>query len=159
MLFGKSFLSSSSQLLTLAIVLIGQVPPEDKFNHLKQQLESYDFTVKIEPPPAKGAYGLLQTKTKTIWINPIVFDLEIALPTLIHEATHAAQVCAGNGEIFPLNLSISPPNVARPFFTRYHEGFRRHLEAEAYAVQAHPQGYNMILDLLEKHCENKENPE
>ena len=156
-MFAKPFLSISSQLFTFAIVLIGQVPPEDKFNNLKQQLESYDFTVKIEIPPARRAYGLLQTKSKTIWINPIVFDLEIALPTLIHEATHAAQVCAGNGEIFPLNLSISPPNVARPFFTRYHEGFRRHLEAEAYAVQAHPEGYEMIVDLLDEHCGNKEN--
>ena len=82
----------------------------------------------------------------------MVFDLQIALPTLIHEATHAAQLCAGEGEIFPLNLSISPPNIARPFFTHYNHGLRRHLEAEAYAVQTHEEGYQLVIDLLAKHC-------
>ena len=152
MFFNQRFLLSSTQLFASTIVLIAQITPQDQFNQLQQLLESYDFTVKIEPPPRRSAYGLLQTKTKTIWINPIVFDLEVALPTLIHEATHAAQLCAGNGEIFPLNLSISPPNLARPFFTRYDDGFRRHLEAEAYAVQAHPEGYDMIIGLLNQYC-------
>lgn len=136
----------------MTIALLAQIPSEDQFTSLKNKLEKYDFTVKIVPPPKRSTYGLLQTKSKTIWIHPIVFDLGIALPTLIHEATHAAQWCAGNGEIFPLNLSISPPNIARPFFTHYNHGLRRHLEAEAYAIQTHPQGYQMVSDLLDQHC-------
>ncbi len=160
MLFNKqlTFKFKSSKLFSFAIVLVAQITPtpSQEFLELQQLLESYDFTVKVEPPPRRTAYGLLQTKTRTIWINPIVFDLEIALPTLIHEATHGAQLCAGNGEISPLNLSISPPNVARPFFTRYDDGLRRHLEAEAYAVQAHPEGYDMVIDLLKEFCSNTE---
>lgn len=147
------FLYSIKQSLPyLTIALLAQIPAADKFNTLKQQLETYDYTVKIEPPPIRSTYGLLRTKSKTIWINPVVFDLNIALPTLIHEATHAAQLCAGEGEIFPLNLSISPPNIARPFFNHYNHGLRRHLEAEAYAVQTHPEGYQMVTDLLQQHC-------
>ena len=140
-------------LFMVAIALFAQIPTENKFIGLKQELEKYDFTVKIETTPVRSTYGLLQKQSRTIWINPVVFDLGIALPTLIHEATHAAQLCAGKGEIFPLNLSISPPNIARPYFTHYNHGLRRHLEAEAYAVQTHPQGYQLVTELLQKHCE------
>lgn len=139
--------------ITTSIFLLSQNQNQEKFNTLKNTLENYNFTVKIEPPPQRSTYGLLQVKTRTIWINPIVFDLNIALPTLIHEATHAAQLCAGKGEITSLNLSISPPNIARPYFTHYNHGLRRHLEAEAYAIQTHPDGYNMVMSLLEKHCQ------
>ena len=90
---------------------------EDKFIVLKQTIESYDFTVKIAPPPKRSTYGLLNTESKTIWINPVVFDLNIA-------------------------------------FTHYNHGLRRHLEAEAYAVQTHPQGYQMVSGLLQQHCSN-----
>ncbi|MBD2395708.1 hypothetical protein H6G11_15800 [Cyanobacterium aponinum FACHB-4101] len=139
--------------ITTSIFLLSQNPTQDKFNTLKRTLENYNFNVKIEPPPLRSTYGLLQVKTRTIWINPIVFDLQIALPTLIHEATHAAQLCAGKNEITALNLSLSPPNIARPYFTHYNHGLRRHLEAEAYAVQTHPEGYDLVISLLNKHCE------
>lgn len=124
-----------------------------QFSELKQRLERYNFTIKIESPPVRSTYGLLEVKTRTIWIEPIVFDLGIALPTLIHEATHAAQLCGGNGEIRALNLPLSPPNISRPFFTHYNHGLRRHLEAEAYAVQTHPDGYHIVISLLDKNCQ------
>ena len=128
------------------------VPDNREFLQLQEKLESYGFVVIIESPPRRRTYGLLQVKTKTIWIEPLVFELGIELPTLIHEATHAAQVCAGNGEITTLNLDFSPPNIARPFFMRYNHGFRRHLEAEAYAIQTHPDGLELVISLLNKHC-------
>ncbi len=134
------------------IAVNAQITPENKFDNLRKQLEDYGFTVKIEPPPRRSTYGLLQTTTKTIWINPIVFDLKIALPTLIHEATHAAQVCVGNGEISPLELSLTAPNISRRFFMRYNHGLRRHLEAQAYTIQTHPDGYELVTQLLQQHC-------
>lgn len=137
-------------LIASFLIVNSQLSPE--FSTLKQRLEKYNFTVKIESPPMRSAYGLLEVKTRTIWIEPIVFDLGIALPTLIHEATHAAQLCGGDGEIRALNLTLSPPNISRPFFTHYNHGLRRHLEAEAYAVQTHPDGYNLVLSLLDKYC-------
>ncbi|BAQ59870.1 hypothetical protein GM3708_276 [Geminocystis sp. NIES-3708] len=133
------------------LVANSQLSPE--FSELKQRLEKYNFTVKIESPSVRSTYGLLEIKTRTIYISPIVFDLGIALPTLIHEATHAAQLCGGKGEIRALNLPFSPPNVSRPFFTHYNNGLRRHLEAEAYAVQTHPDGYNLVLSLLDRYCQ------
>ncbi len=140
-------------LLSFLLAQSQSIPADNhQFLQLQKKLESYGFTVKIEPPPQRSTYGLLQTKTKTIWIEPLVFELGIELPTLIHEATHAAQLCAGNGEITTLNLDFSPPNIARPFFMRYNHGFRRHLEAEAYAIQTHADGLELVISLLNKHC-------
>ena len=138
--------------LLASSLIISQAQINEDFLLLKNQLESYGFEVRQEASPHRGSYGLLDTKSKTIWIDPIVFELGIALPTLIHEATHAAQFCLGEGEITALALSIKPPNMARPFFTHYQDRNRRHLEAEAYAVQTHPDGLNLVMSLLEKHC-------
>ncbi len=146
-------MNATPLIIVTTSLLLSQNPSQDKFHSLKNTLEDYQFTVKIAPPPQISTYGLLQTKTRTIWIHPIVFDLNIALPTLIHEATHAAQLCAGKGEITSLNLSLSPPNIARPYFTHYNHGLRRHLEAEAYAIQTHQDGYEMVISQLQKHCD------
>jgi len=142
-------LFSSLIIASFSIVDLNLFP---EFRELKKHLENHNFIVKIESPPVRSTYGLLDTKTRTIWIEPLVFELGIALPTLIHEATHAAQLCEGKGQIRALGLPFSPPNISRPFFTHYNHGLRRHLEAEAYAVQTHPDGYNLVISLLDKHC-------
>ena len=51
------------------------------------------FKIKFETPPKKGVYGLFQSKSKTLWISPITFELGIGRQTILHEATHAAQSC------------------------------------------------------------------
>ncbi len=138
--------------LMASVFFLTQEQSTVKFNQLKQHLEKHNFTVKIANPPVRSNYGLLEVKTRTIWIHPLVFDLKIALPTLIHEATHAAQLCAGKDKITSLNLAIAPPNITRPFFTRYNHGLRRHLEAEAYTLQTHADGYQLVISLLDEHC-------
>lgn len=56
-----------------------------KFLQLKNQLEKLGFHVMIELPSKRGAYGLLREVDKKIWIDPVVFDLNIGNQTLIHE--------------------------------------------------------------------------
>ncbi len=142
----KFFVSSS-------LVLIAQVPTDNaQFITLKNLLEQSGFQVIVELPPQRGAYGLLQTSSKKIWINPVVFDLNIALPTLIHESVHAAQVCSGEGTIEMLGLDIEPINQARPFFQRYGDIHRQDLEREAYAVQTQPNSFELALSLVKKYC-------
>lgn len=142
--------------LLASLLLISQSNGIDKeFLELKTKLENYGFQVRLETSPIRGSYGLLQTSSKQIWIDPLVFELGIAKPTIIHEAVHAAQYCAGKGQIQALGLNISPPNVARPFFMRYKHSLRRHIEAEAYSVQTHPDGLQMVMSLLDKHCDNE----
>ncbi|EAZ91227.1 hypothetical protein [Crocosphaera chwakensis] len=124
----------------------------EQFNQLKQELEKAGFEVILALPPKRGAYGLLQVTTKKIWINPVVFDLHIALPTLIHESVHASQVCAGNGEITALGLTLEPINQARPFFQGYRDIHRKDLEREAYTVQTQPNSFDLALSLLREKC-------
>ena len=133
---------------------------DEEFNRLEQLLINYNFVIRYELPPYENSrglkpYGLLDTKNKTIWINPVVFDLGNAKPTLIHEAVHASQTCAGNGSIALLDLAIEPPQITRPYFMRYHN-YRREIEAQAYAVQAQPDSLAIVTDLLNKYCSVKD---
>ncbi len=105
-------------LLLTSFLFISQLPTfEPKFINLKNQLENQGFQIIIELPPKRGAYGLLREADKKIWISPVVFELHIGTQTLIHEAVHAAQVCAGKGKIKTLGLNLQPSNYARPFLS------------------------------------------
>lgn len=128
-----------------------QKPPQ-QFVELKNQLQNYGFEVIIKLPPKRGAYGLFRVKDKKIWINPVVFDLNIANPVLIHESVHAAQFCAGKGKMQALNLNIQPIRPARRLFLRYSNIHRQELEREAYAVQTQPNRFQLATSLLKKHC-------
>ena len=130
------------------------VSPEPEFNQLRQILENYGFEVRLELPPIQGAYGLLRHDSKTIWINPVVFDLGLAQPTLVHEAVHAAQSCAGEQNLQTLGLDIPPPTMTKPFFFRYHS-HRRELEAEAYTIQVQPNRTELAIELLDRYCSSK----
>lgn len=141
------------ELIFLNPLLTSQSPTADQqFLDLETQLEKAGFQVILKLPPKRGAYGLLEEKSKTIWINPIVFELHIATQTLIHEAVHAAQVCKGKGKIRVLGLDIQPINYARPFFSHYPNGDRQYLEREAYAVQTQPNRFQLAISLLKQHC-------
>ena len=126
------------------------------FDLLRKKLISYNFTVKLEIPPHTNKYGikpygLLEGETKTIWINPVVFELENAEATIVHEATHAAQLCAGKTEFKTLKLDIDPPRITHPSFMRYHN-YRREIEAEAYTVQVQKNSLELANELLDLHC-------
>ncbi len=155
-------------ILLSSTILIAQLPkPDHQFTQLKTQLESYGFKVNLAIPPSfrlpnqqidfqrrqlRKPYGVLNAANKSIWINPIVFDLGISNPVLIHEATHAAQFCAGNGNIQPIGLDIEPIKQAQPFFKRYVDTYSQAVEKEAYAVQTQSNGFDLVTSLLNQHC-------
>ncbi len=135
------------------IILLAQIPSQNSsFDSLKKQLEQAKFRVIIDLPPRRGTYGLLKVETKEIWINPVVFDLEIADQTLIHEAVHAAQVCKGKGKLALLGLDIDPLIYAQPFFMNHTDLDRKELEREAYAVQTQSNRFELVSSLLKKYC-------
>lgn len=155
-------------LLISSLLLISQSSSaEPEFMQLKKQLESYGFQVKIAIPPdfdlpkqqdgLRGSvskpYGLLHSQSKLIWINPIVFELGISKATLIHETVHAAQYCAGNGNIKAIALDLEPIPQALPYFKRYVDTQRQDLEREAYTVQSQPNSYKLARSLLDQHCQ------
>ena len=155
-------------LLFMASIAISQLPHGDPaFVRLKSQLENYGFEVHIAVPPnfslpeqeidfwrrkVRKPYGVLNANSKSIWINPIVFELGNSNAVLIHEAVHAAQYCAGNGNIQTLGLDIEPMKQARPFFKRYVNVHSQAVEKEAYTVQTQPNSYELVRSLLEQYC-------
>ena len=155
-------------LLVSSLIVISQLPGKDpEFMQLKTQLEKYGFKVNIAIPPefnlpqqqggmrrvVRKPYGVLHLKSKSIWINPIVFDLGIGKATLIHETVHAAQYCAGNGNIKTLGLDLEPIPQALPFFKRYVNTQHQDLEREAYTVQTQPNSYELARSLLDQYCQ------
>ena len=151
---------------TMAIAQLPNANPE--FIELKTQLENYGFEVNIDIPPnfnlpqqqidfqrrrVSKPYGVLNTKSKSIWINPIVFELGNSNAVLIHEAVHAAQYCAGDGNIQTIGLDLEPIQQARPFFKRYADIYSQAVEKEAYTVQTQPNSYELVQTLLEQNCQ------
>ncbi len=127
--------------------------PGSGFVAVQSALQRAGFAVKLTEPPQAGAYGLFRPATRTIWIHPVVFELGIAEQTIVHEATHAAQFCRGQGTLTALKLPYQAPAQARRLFQRYNpDQFRSTLEAEAYAVQAQEDRIEQVLKLLQQHC-------
>ncbi|MEM8672282.1 MAG: hypothetical protein AAGF83_00200 [Cyanobacteria bacterium P01_G01_bin.67] len=155
-------------LLFGSTILLSQLPNADPdFMQLKSQLESYGFKVNIAIPPdsnlpnqqiglrrtIRKPYGLFNPQSKSIWINPIVFELGNSKATLIHETVHATQYCVGKGSLQTIGLDIEPIPQAQPFFKRYVNTQSQALEQEAYTVQTQPNSYELVRSLLEQHCQ------
>ncbi len=156
-----------------SLILIAQLNAQlnnadPQFIELKTQLESYGFQVNLAIPPdfdslqqngwrktSRKPYGVLHPKSKSIWINPVVFELGNSTPTLIHESVHAAQYCAGNGNIQKIGLDLEPIPQALPYFKRYINTQRQDLEREAYTVQTQPNSYELAKSLLVKYCQSR----
>ena len=140
---------------------------EPDFIQLKERLEDKGFQVNIAIPPdfnlpqrqtgfrrrVRKPYGVLNAKSKSIWINPIVFELGNSRAVLIHETVHAAQYCAGNGNIQTIGIDVEPIQQARPWFKRYVNIHSQAVEKEAYAVQTQANSYELAQSLLEQHCQ------
>lgn len=155
-------------LLLSSTMAIAQLPDGNpEFVQLKTQLENYGFEVNIAIAPnlnlpeqqidfqrrISKPYGVLNAKSKSIWINPVVFELGNSNAVLIHEAVHAAQYCAGNGNIQTIGLDLEPIKQARPFFKRYANIHTQAVEKEAYTVQTQPNSYELVRSLLDQYCQ------
>ncbi|WP_228024261.1 hypothetical protein [Synechocystis salina] len=152
--FTRLILAYSFWLLLAAVNRVNaQTSPVDPdFASLKQQLEAKNFRVLLSPPPQRGAYGLLNAQSRTIWIHPLTFELGIAVPVIVHEAVHAAQVCKGKGQLAPLGVTVEPLVYARPFWLRYNEIHRQDLEREAFTIQTQPNRIALVSDYLNQFC-------
>ena len=161
------FLGTSLLLSLVAPSILPDLDPT--FLRLAEVLERSGFTVILDLPPQWGTYGLLDLPKRSIWINPVVFDLEIARPTLVHEAVHAAQLCYSEGlaqgsaqkngsissidALKPLGLGLTPSPLVRPYILQYSDSVRRQVELEAYAVQAEADGIDRAIALVNAYCQ------
>ncbi|MFM8526075.1 MAG: hypothetical protein ACKOCM_10730 [Cyanobacteriota bacterium] len=118
-------------------------------------LHRHGFRLRLEPPPVRGVYGLFESRSRTLWLAPIAFDLGIGRQTLLHEATHAAQSCPdGPLRLIGWNLplaSVVRQEIAGIITTRYPAG-KRALEREAFALQGQAKAVTLLIEALSQRC-------
>lgn len=122
---------------------------------LVRDLQTRGFQIRIALPPIREAYGLFQSKTRTLWLSPLTFELGIARQTFLHEAVHAVQSCP-SGTLSPIGWRVQLPavvdrEISGILTTRYHHG-NRALEQEAFSVQGQPDAVPRLQKALRQRC-------
>ena len=51
----------------------GQLPAQ--VQPLARELQAYGFQIRLAPPPKRGAYGLFDSKSRTLWIAPVTIQI------------------------------------------------------------------------------------
>ena len=127
----------------------------DELKPLLDRLKGKGFNLKFEIPPKKGVYGLFQSKSKTLWISPISFELGIGRQTILHEATHAAQSCP-YGLLTPIGWKLSTSqfikNEVQAILVKSYDSSQYLIEEEAFSLQGQRNGVDLLLKALERRC-------
>ena len=111
--------------------------------------------MRFEQPPKIGVYGLFESRSRTLWVHPITFELGISRQTLLHEAVHAAQSCPkGNLTRLGIVAPVSPliaQEISSILFSSYHVKDRV-LEQEAFSLQGQTAAPSILVKLLRQRC-------
>ena len=125
---------------------------------LQQELLRHGFRIEVRQPPGR-AYGRFIPSRKLLEISPLVRDLGITRPVLLHEAVHAAQSCP-EGRLTPLKLQrqSSPVVESRIRYLLSHHYSQEHqlLEQEAFRLQSQPDAEALIIAALNQRCPGPE---
>lgn len=121
---------------------------------LQQALLRHGFQIEVRQPPGK-AYGRFLPASKRLEISPLVRDLGITRPVLLHEAVHAAQSCP-DGQLTPLQVQrrSTPVVESRIRYLLHHHYSQEHqvLEREAFRLQSQPDAEALIIAALNQRC-------
>ena len=122
---------------------------------LVRDLQTRGFQIRIALPPIREAYGLFQSKNRTLWLSPLTFELGIARQTFLHEVVHAVQSCP-SGTLTPIGWRVQLPavvdrEISGILTTRYHHG-NRALEQEAFSVQGQADAVPRLQQALRQRC-------
>ena len=127
----------------------------DDLNSLRKSLSEAGYDVRIQKPPMEGAYGLVNKKSKTIWIAPIAKDLGVFRTTFIHESVHAAQACK-TGEFEPIGWNLEVDEAVRlsieSILYRRYPSNKFDIEREAFLMQSQPDAITRIQKVLKQNC-------
>ena len=125
---------------------------------LQQALIRHGFHIEVRQPPGK-AYGRFLPASKRLEISPLVRDLGITRPVLLHEAVHAAQSCpSGTLSLLGIKRQASPVVESRIRYLLSHHYPQAHgsLEQEAFRVQSQPDAEALIIAALNQRCQPAE---
>ena len=143
--------------LALALLLVLLCPGAagaGDLSALQQALIRHGFRIELRQPPG-GAYGRFIAADKRLEISPLVRNLGITRPVLLHEAVHAAQSCPG-GQLSLLGLhhTAAPVVESRIRYLLNHHYPQKHqaLEREAFRLQGQPDAEALIIAALDRRC-------
>ena len=125
---------------------------------LQQALLRHGFQIVVRQPPGK-AYGRFLPASKRLEISPLVRDLGITRPVLLHEAVHAAQSCpSGTLSLLGIKRQASPVVESRIRYLLSHHYAQAHgsLEQEAFRIQSQPDAEALIIAALNQRCQPAE---
>ena len=127
----------------------------EDLNSLRKSLSEAGYEVRIQKPPMEGAYGLVNKKSKTIWIAPIAKQMGVFRTTFIHESVHAAQACkTGEFEAIGWNLEVDEAvrvSIESILYRQYPSN-KFDIEREAFLMQGQPDAITRIQKVLKENC-------
>ena len=132
-----------------------EVELAEDLNSLRKSLSEAGYEVRIQKPPMEGAYGLVNKKSKTIWIAPIAKEMGVFRTTFIHESVHAAQACK-TGEFEPIGWNLEVDESVRvsieSILYRQYPSNKFDIEREAFLMQGQPDAITRIQKVLKENC-------
>ena len=138
----------------LALLLLGLPAPAADLEQLQRSLLRHGFTIDVRQPPGQ-AYGRFISAEKRLEISPLVQELGITRPVLLHEAVHAAQSCPhGSLTLIGVQRPVDSAVGSRiRFLLRNHyQPNRAALEQEAFVIQSQPDAEQLIITALNERC-------
>ena len=138
----------------LALLLLGLPAPAADLGELQRSLRRHGFTIEVRQPPGQ-AYGRFIPAERRLEISPLVRDLGITRPVLLHEAVHAAQSCPdGTLSLIGVQRPVDPAVGSRiRYLLRHHyKPNRAALEQEAFMIQSQPDAEQLIITALNQRC-------
>ena len=138
----------------LALLLLGLPAPAADLEQLQRSLLRHGFTIDIRHPPGQ-AYGRFIPVEKRLEISPLVQELGITRPVLLHEAVHAAQSCPdGTLSLIGVQRPVDPAvgSRIRYLLRNHYKPNRAALEQEAFMIQSQPDAEQLIITALNQRC-------
>ena len=138
----------------LALLLLGLPAPAADLEQLQRSLLRHGFTIDVRHPPGQ-AYGRFISTEKRLEISPLVQELGISRPVLLHEAVHAAQSCPhGSLTLIGVQRSVDPAVASRIRYllSNHYKPNSAAVEQEAFVIQSQPDAEQLIITALDQRC-------
>ena len=146
----------SAGLLLLSALVLGPLSAAaSDLSILQQAVLRHGFRIEVRQPPG-GAYGRFLPARKLLEISPLVRDLGITRPVLLHEAIHAAQSCpSGKLTLIGIQRHADPAveNRIRYLLTNHYRQDHMALEKEAFLVQGQDDAEALVVKALNERCQ------
>ena len=138
----------------LGLLLVGLPAPAADLEQLQRRLLRHGFTIEVRQPPGQ-AYARFIPAQRRLEISPLVQELGITRPVLLHEAVHAAQSCPhGSLTLIGVQRPVDPAVGSQIHYLlcNHYKPNRAALGQEAFVIQSQPDAEQLIITALNQRC-------